>query len=67
MIYVIEHTIDGDIFRYYEGMTQEAVESLISASGNEFSFVDELFFKEKESENIAALNERRIAAGLSEI
>ena len=41
MLFVIEHAQTGDILRSYDGMPQDTVLEILSASGNAFEFISQ--------------------------
>lgn len=40
-LFVVERSPSGDVYRTYDGMTLETITALVSANGNEFSFITE--------------------------
>ena len=66
-IFIIEHAATGDIFRNYSGMPQETVIGLMAGSENAYEIVDEATWQSGMAAATAALNEKRIAAGLPPI
>lgn len=63
-IFIIEHAATGDVFRNYNGMSQETVIGLMADSANNYDVVDEEAWQSGVAAAKAAFNEKRIAAGL---